>query len=148
MTRYTLVAFVSITLLLSLAGCSKSNRPDGFPPVYPCEITILMNGAPLKGANVSLSSSLESRWHSGGITDDQGIAVINTYSFAGAPEGEYKVLVSKYETPPPREDSPDGSGEGPPPKPLVQEKFRSAETTPHSCTVTKGGQNRFEFAVE
>ena len=149
MTRHTLVALISIALIWSFVGCSKSKQPDGFPPVYPCEITITMNGTPLVGANVSLSSSLESPWFSGGVTDDKGVAKINTYSFVGAPEGEYKVLVSKYELPPPREDSPNGGGgDGPAAKSLLQQKFRSAETTPHSCTVAKGSPNKFEFTVE
>jgi len=151
MTRSTLAAFValvSVTMLLCLTGCGGPKKPDGFPPLYPCEVIITKNGVPLEGASVQFNSS-DARWPPAGTTDAQGVAVINTLSHPGAPEGEYKVLVSKYELPPPIADGASGgSGDAPSAKLLLHQKFRSPETTPHSCTVTKGGPNRFEFSVE
>ena len=107
-----------------------------------------MNGAALEGANVKFQSA-DARWPSGSVTNAKGVAEISTFGHAGVPEGDYKVLVSKYELPAVTDDNtPQRGGDNPAAKPLVHQKFRSAATTPLSCTVTKGGPNRFEFTVE
>jgi hypothetical protein len=148
MTRYVFVTLTAGVLLSCLSGCNRrSNKPDGFPALYPCEITIKVNGVPLEGANVKLNSP-DARWPPGGVTNAQGIAKINTYTHPGAPEGEYKVLVSKYDIPEALGKGTDVLQEGPPAKPLLQQKFRLPASTPLNCTVTKAGPNRFEFTVE
>ena len=145
-TRLALLALGA--LLLCMTGCNRPERPDGFPVLYPCEVAITLDGVPLEGANVKLNSP-DARWPPGGITNAQGVARINTYSHPGAPAGEYKVLVSKYELPEAIGDNDDHSGQdGPSAKLLLQEKFRSPDTTPLRCSVTKAGSNKFEFSVE
>lgn len=80
-----------------LTACKKDSRPEGLPDLYPLSVKILQDGAPLEGASVTLVSGDAAlmRWPCGGLTDAQGIAVINTYGFDGAPAGNFKVTVAK-----------------------------------------------------
>lgn len=102
MKHWNSISFFLLFFLLSLAiGCQKSNRPDGMPPLHPLKIKITQDGGALAGATVSLiSTSPEGgKWPSSGLTDANGEAEIITYGqFPGAPEGNYKVVVTKTET--------------------------------------------------
>ncbi|MDR0609790.1 MAG: hypothetical protein LBG58_06750 [Planctomycetaceae bacterium] len=95
--------FKQILFLISLVlvvGCTREQRPEGIPTLYPCIITITQDGKPLAGAMVTLytESSDDRRWSPGGTTNPQGavqIKVLGKYS--GAPVGTYKVTVEKQE---------------------------------------------------
>ncbi len=91
---------ICVVIAGSLLGCKKDSRPEGLPKLYPISVKIVQEGAPLEGAHVAFVSSDPKlmRWPCGGVTDVEGIAKINTYGFDGAPEGVFKVTVSKYET--------------------------------------------------
>jgi len=104
---------ISIVILIQ-GGCGGPQRPDGMPPLYPCSITIIQDGAPLEGAIVSLlSQSGDGKWSSSAQTDEKGVAKLITYGqFHGAPEGSYHVTVSKRVS------------DGDPPKPNVDESGR------------------------
>ncbi len=80
-----------------LTACKKDSRPDGLPDLYPISIKILQEGAPLEGASVTLVSGDAAlmKWPTGGVTNAEGIAVMNTYGFEGAPAGNFKVTVAK-----------------------------------------------------
>lgn len=70
------------------------------PKLHPASITIVQEGTPLDNAIVQLISSdpALSQWGPSGITDANGVAVLNTNSlYRGAPEGHFKVLVTKRE---------------------------------------------------
>ncbi|MDR3111184.1 MAG: hypothetical protein LBU65_16065 [Planctomycetaceae bacterium] len=89
------------TLLIAFAaiGCGK-NLPADWPKTYPCKITVTKGGVPLDGAMVTLTpTGGGGNYAIGGITDAQGVAVIQTsytnYSEAGSPEGSFKVTITK-----------------------------------------------------
>ncbi|MDR1958188.1 MAG: carboxypeptidase-like regulatory domain-containing protein [Planctomycetaceae bacterium] len=90
-------------VLLMLNGCGGAKKPEGMPPLYPCQITITQEGKPLADAVVSLASE-NNKWQSSAQTDTKGVAELITYGqFLGVPAGTYKVLVVKRELdgPPP-----------------------------------------------
>ena len=84
---------------LFVAGCGEKLPPD-IPKLYPANVTITLDGAPLKKATVTLSpvnsSSGQSNLPVVGVTDDLGVAVLKTNGrYHGSPAGKYKVCVSK-----------------------------------------------------
>jgi hypothetical protein len=91
--------FLSFVLTLPFLGCGDKNMatPDGFPKLFPCELTITQNGAPLAEASVQLSPDDGGKnWAAGGNTDSTGKVAIYTYGkWEGAPAGKFKVIVSK-----------------------------------------------------
>lgn len=93
--RSTLIATVLAVVAAScFVGCARKT-PDGMPKLYPCSITLTQGNAPLADATVTLvNDSLE--WAVSGTTDEKGVAVIYTHgTYAGAPEGDYVVVVQK-----------------------------------------------------
>ena len=77
-------------------GCSKENRPEGLPKLYPTTIKIVMDGKPLEGASVNLIPESAGQWLVSGQTDSNGIVEIVTHGqFKGAPAGNYAVCVTK-----------------------------------------------------
>ena len=91
--------FVAVAVLF-LPGCSGENQPADMPRLYPIEITVIAEGAPVENAGIGLHSMTpDFKWTVGGITDAQGKAVIVTHGrYIGAPEGEYAVTVEKVES--------------------------------------------------
>jgi len=88
--------------VIALVGCRKEQRPDGMPPLVPCEISVTQDGNPLDGATVGLVAEKDASgkvWLVNGHTGPNGVAVIKTYGrFTGAPINKYKVTVFKEET--------------------------------------------------
>ena len=77
-------------------GCSRENRPEGLPKLYPTTIRIMMDGKPLDGASVNLVSENTGQWLVSGQTNGNGIVEILTHGqFKGAPVGNYAVCVKK-----------------------------------------------------
>ncbi|MCL2118549.1 MAG: Ig-like domain-containing protein [Planctomycetaceae bacterium] len=97
--------FYPLTIILALLvcyGCSKENRPDDLPQLYPVTLTITMDGQPLENALVNFFAEDKaiSKWTVGSITDSHGKAIIVTHGqFRGAPAGKFKVCVRKTEMP-------------------------------------------------
>ena len=88
-----------MALLLLLVGCGPK-KPDGFPPVFPCKVTVTKEGKPLADVSVILMPEQAGGAHaSGGKTDSSGVAVVRTnqanYLAAGAPEGQFKIILTK-----------------------------------------------------
>ena len=137
---------IHTTVLLFLAaalfsGCSPSDRPEGLPTLYPCEITVIQDGAPLAGANVTFMG--DQPWAVGGGTDDKGVARIFTHGkFEGAPIGTYSVLISKtiLEGGPTPEQlaDPNYSGGGGTMYRTVERKFGVQASTPLSIKIVAG----------
>ena len=98
MKFYSLLLMV--VLLAVVCGCSKEKRPAGLPPLHPLTIEIYQDGAPLEQAGVDLLADdpAIARWPAGGTTDEKGQCRIYTYGLPGAPEGKFKVTVSKTVT--------------------------------------------------
>ena len=110
-TNHSLVLLASIAL--SIAGCTKENRPNDLPPLHPTKIILTQAGQPCADAKLSIiPMGGDSRWTSGGTTDASGILEPKTHGkFKGVPEGKYKVTVDKSV----------GEGEPPPPSPIDAE---------------------------
>ena len=153
------ISFITLLAVCVFAGCGKVPRPEGFPDLFPCEITITQEGQPLDEAVVRLVPEGNFRWGITGKTNASGVAKIFTHAqYAGAPAGTFKVCVSKrYDTPTqfpaPAQDAPyeewaawreKCESEERPSFQLVQPKYDDVTQTPHSITITKG-TNRQTF---
>ena len=103
MTNKLLLTCIVVTGLVLLAGCGQSSpKPDGFPQMVPCVLTITQEGAPLSSAMVTLIPADGAKdWQCSASTDQSGVAKMYTYGRAeGAPKGKFKVIVMKSETDP------------------------------------------------
>ena len=73
--------------------------PAGMPKLYPVLITVTQEGKPLADAGVSLryADSSAGTWAIGGVTNATGIVKLHTNGFPGAPEGKFKVVLTKQD---------------------------------------------------
>ena len=154
------IFIVTMLAICVLSGCSQAKRPAGLPTLYPCEITITQGEKPLEGAVVRLMlESGSADWAMSGKTGANGVAKISTALFAGAPEGTFKVLISKADVTPSKYTEPadQSSPEWQKWNELVINEVRHTvlfvkpeydhvNTTPHSITITKG-KNQQTFDV-
>jgi hypothetical protein len=83
--------------VVSLTGCSNSNRPSDMPTLFPCVVMITQEGSPLNGANVMLipMPGTQDKYQASAVTDGGGKATLVTYGFDGIPAGKYKVCIRK-----------------------------------------------------
>ena len=97
---FVCTSFVSLLATILLSGCGGPPRPADLPPLYPCTITVTQNGQPLSEAVVTLTSTAPSfKWAVFAQLDASGAGKVFTQGlYPGAPEGEYKVTVSKEVT--------------------------------------------------
>lgn len=84
-----------------LFACGCADRPNDVPQLYPCQIIVTNDAAPVEGANVTLGLTNESSMcNMAGTTNSAGVATIYTKRLAwqgnGVPVGDYIVTVSKY----------------------------------------------------
>jgi len=94
-----LVFVLFFMLLASASGCGPK-APQGFPKLFPCQITVTKDGKPLSEASVILMpESPSGAYASGGKTNSAGVAIIRTnqgdYTAIGAPEGKHKIILNK-----------------------------------------------------
>lgn len=96
MMRY----FILLLFLSNVVGCSRLERPNGLPELYPCSVTATFGGQIIENVSVQLKSvTPENKWQAGGKTDSQGVAILSTaVGFEGVPEGKYIVSFTKTET--------------------------------------------------
>ena len=93
----------ALLLVLSLCvGCGPS-KPSDVPKLFSTQVTVVKGGSPVVGANVFLvadSGTATGSWSVAGKTDQMGLAVIKTsqgdWSAPGAPEGAYKIYLTKF----------------------------------------------------
>ena len=95
---FVIFLFFAVCCLPSLfTGCGQ-RKPPGFPPVYPCTITVTKDGTALPNISVMLipENPIDNVSITGG-TDQNGTATIRTvssyYSASGAPEGKYVIVL-------------------------------------------------------
>ena len=149
MKQHIYFPYILIVVVITAAGCSREQRPEGFPRLYSCAITITQEGAPVSDARVSLVGPESARWAVGGITNNAGTAEIRTHGFAGAPKGQYKIVLEKLETEG-RGQITDESG-----RPtgwedmriysLVDKKYEKAEDTPLEIDIQGAVRQTFEI---
>lgn len=156
MNQRIFIFFLSV-LMLSLVGCGGVKKPAGMPALHPTTLTLTQEGTPLAGATVTLVSQNKavSQWQSGGATDAKGVIRIKTSGFDGAPEGTFKVVVTKTETEGTATVTqssdeagakPSVSGGGQKSYEVVEKEYRSAVTTKLTLEV-KAGKNAETFDV-
>ena len=86
--------------VLFTVGCG-TKKPDGIPPLYPAKVTVNNGASPIAEASVFLvlQEGTSSGWAANGVTDVNGVAVINTsqgdWKSKGAPAGEYKIYITR-----------------------------------------------------
>ncbi len=100
--RVSKKASVGAALICALGaalGCGGKPKPDGMPELIPATVVVTQNGEPMADATVTLVSVDGScKWAVGGKTDAKGRAALSTHGdFSGAPEGTFKVGVSKVD---------------------------------------------------
>jgi hypothetical protein len=120
---------------------------ENLPAVYPVTGVAKMNGQPVVGASVVFNGSAKGKSRTGaGSTNAQGEFKIVTFQNSeGAIAGEHIVTVSKIDAP--TEPDPK-TGELPPQKNLLPEKFNDMTLTPLRATVDAKGKNHFEFNLD
>lgn len=143
-----------LSLGLFILGCGSS---AGQHQTHKVTGKVLMNGAPVIGASVAFSPTGKGMPAALGQTDTQGVYTLTTYAAGdGAPEGEYKILVTKSapaadpESNKPTHDptgknksvapthSGGGKGKTTPTGHLLPDKFAKVATTPLVKTVVAG----------
>lgn len=139
---------IARTLLLALTmtvcvSCAGEKRPEGLPNLVPCTIHLVQENAPLADAELLLMAEDASiaRWAVTGKTDANGNARIMTMGkFAGAPVGDFIVLVNKTELVyknPPREVNGD-IDKGPfDAFSLVPREYENRDTSPLKVYISK-----------
>lgn len=83
------------------SGCGGGVKlPSDLPKLHPTVITVIQDDKPLAGAMVAMENvdpEME-KWSCVALTDDAGKATVQTKGqYVGAPEGTYKVTVTKQE---------------------------------------------------
>ncbi len=86
-------------VIFACGGCGPK-KPDGFPKLVSCKVTVTKAGRPLDGAVVILSPlSGGGEWITSGKADPSGVALMKTtmkdFTKTGAPEGKFRVVISK-----------------------------------------------------
>jgi hypothetical protein len=148
--QFSLILFC---VLFFVSGCNNdSSRPSDLPPLFSCTITVLQDEKPLDGAMVFLVpiDASGSKYQASSITDEQGIAAISTYGFAGVPAGQYKVTIMKtieddlvYGKDAYGDDTVTDSTT----YHLVDTKFSSAESSPYEIEITGKGKAKLTADV-
>lgn len=132
-------AFIACALLaVSSLGCKDNSRPADLPEdMTPCKITITQEGQPVEGVTVDLEYSTDVKYTTSGTTDASGVAVMMTYGYAGAQQGVAKVRVDKLVTEGASEGDYGEAGTMGEDFYVVEEQYRSFDTTPLEITVGK-----------
>lgn len=123
-----------------LSGCCKPVGPEDLPQLYPCMITVLQDDKPLAEGIVTLVSTDPSfKWSVFAQLNSSGVGKVFTQGlYPGAPEGEYKVVISKEESVPEEVASKTVVTV----YTLVGKEYTDAKTTPLALTISNKGNDR------
>ena len=147
-------SFVSLLVVTLLSGCGGPTRPADLPPLHSCILTMTQDGKPMGEATVSLESTDPAfKWTVFAQLDASGTGKVFTQGlFPGAPEGEYKVVVTKEEVVSEQTGTTvvrqgEFGEETITPTietvfTLVEKEYTDAATTPLSITIGKKGNNQ------
>ena len=135
---------LSIVLIICCVavGCGKAKNP--WDKVYPAIGTVVYEGKPLAGAQITLipeDSDVPSTVRPTATTDEDGSFELGTYSKSdGAPAGTYKVLALHY----PIVGSKESPSAGPNDLP---KKYSNQDTTDLKLEVTPDGADPAELTL-
>ena len=153
MKKYIIPSLLIVSLLC-LFGCGGKKKPSDLPALHPVKLTVIQDGQPLEGATVNLvAEGRDVRFTTAGITDKNGVATIKTdIDWAGAPEGKFKVCISKVVAPSTtpvdtslsfdeqrKQAMENQAARSAGTKSVVNSKFRKPNTTDFSIEVTEAG---------
>ncbi len=146
-TRRIVALALFVATSCCFLSCSKP-RPDGLPPLVSCKITVTQDSQPLADATVSLYSD-DVPWAVGGTTDASGVAVIYTHGqYAGAPEGNYVVTVTKQVVEQAEVAlSPSVMTQGGKAYDLVEEQYGSRDKSPLTLEVSGKTTEKFDVGA-
>ncbi|MDO5553535.1 MAG: hypothetical protein Q4G68_07215 [Planctomycetia bacterium] len=98
MKKTTLILLFVACVLLCFSGCDE-RKPGDMPKLTPVTLIFTQKGEPLVEAEVSLQMvEKTTSFGAGGVTNASGAVDLLTHGrYSGVPEGEYVVLVSKFE---------------------------------------------------
>ncbi|MDO5554834.1 MAG: hypothetical protein Q4G68_13835 [Planctomycetia bacterium] len=127
--------FVIVLLIFTICGTACNTgpqKPEDFPDLTSCKLKVTQDGSPTEGIFISALRTDRSReWSIFGVTDANGIATMMTQDkFAGVPEGDYILTMTKQESEPS-----DTSVTGETTFILLEKKYTNAATSPLRLTV-------------
>lgn len=141
--------FALTAAMLLGSGCGSASDPD-LPKLFPVSGIVTLDGAAVARAQVSFIPQ-GSTPGSGtmGMTDAAGKYELTTmHQGAGAPAGEYKVVISKLVQPDGSEFPPQANLDmmSTPHKELIPRQYSDLEQTKLTATVAEGGGS-FDFPL-
>jgi hypothetical protein len=94
------INFLSLSFIFIFTvfyGCGDKSRPSDLPKLYPVNIKTFQEGSPLIEAQIDIYNidKVTKYRVAGGVTNDSGEVIIQTYGYKGAPVGKYKVTAVK-----------------------------------------------------
>jgi hypothetical protein len=97
--KFVTMLWIFIGGLIFCAGCG-TQKPNNFPDIVPCSIFVTSEQKPVDKTLVTLAPvSGGGEWISSGLTNSSGTAeiatILGSYSAKGAPEGEFKIFLSR-----------------------------------------------------
>jgi hypothetical protein len=102
-TEKLMVVIVLLVTLSLCTGCSRGpKRPDDMPKLTTCVVFVSFGGEMMQGVSVYLTPEDRqvNKWGAGGLTDDEGKAVLKTNStFEGVVPGNYIISFRKLAEP-------------------------------------------------
>lgn len=140
--------------LALLTGCTGSEEVSDRPKTHPVTGTVLLDGAPVEGAQVAFNPEGVDAEGAFGRTDAEGRYELTTFdSGDGAVAGNYVVTIMKFDAPPSTEAAseeeyvpPEVSGARPSaPKNLLPAQYSDRAKSGLTATVAAEGENTFDF---
>ena len=159
MNKTALGNLLAVALLVSLLGLGCERPPDADrPSTFPVTGTVTHNGQPVDGATVAFQGA-EGSPSAIGVTDADGKYTLTTFvSGDGAVAGDYQVKLFKYKVETaeavPDESSDDyvapaeGEEGDQAQENLLPPNYADPATSGLTATVSEGGDNTFDFALE
>jgi hypothetical protein len=133
-------------LLVTLVGCGPGTTG---PATYPVTGVVTLAGAPVENAIVQFTpvspdagiAGAQASTRSDGRFDVRIELEMGKSSKPGLPTGEYKVAVTKFESPPGQ------ASLDKPPQNVLPSKYATIDASPLTVTVKDDGENYFELPL-
>lgn len=130
-----------IAALPQLAGCNGDASPN--PPTYQVEGKVTYRDKPVPGASI-IFNKLDNSRGAVGETNEAGEFKLTTYAIHdGAPPGEYRVQIMRYEEPPLNASEAEMFHL----KNLLPPKYADAKKSGLTATVQENDENTINFSL-